>query len=83
MKFQVSTLSDKGAKKPVLTVTADRYTETTKENSKRAFIMTGETRLHFYVTEYVGWWTAAKDNLVASALLTGAYVVEEVASEAY
>lgn len=73
MKFQVSMLSDKGTKKTVLTVDADRMEEETGSSNG---LFSSQTRLYFYADE-IGWWSN-RQTLVASALVSGGYVVEEV-----
>jgi hypothetical protein len=74
MKFQVSVLSDKGTKKLIATVDADRFEEESGE-SRNAFIHSYQTRVRFYSDN--GNWRKSED-LVASLLLASSYVIEQV-----
>lgn len=75
MKYQVSVLSDKGVKKPVATVEADRVEEVTG-SSRKTFVSLHQTRLRFYYDH--DSWFGSDETLVASVLVSGDYVVEQV-----
>jgi len=80
MKYQVSVLSDKGSKKTVATVNADYYVESrrdpNKDKSAIMFLSANEARIAFYLDNSEQWFT--KDVLVASVVVTGGYVIEQV-----
>jgi len=68
MKFTVSVLGgkSKGAKQKIAEITADRYEED----------IPSYAHLTFYATEDTFW--SKTESLVASIVITGPYVVEQV-----
>ena len=75
MKYQVSVLSDKGVKKPVATIEADRFEEQT-EPDRKTLMPLYQTRLRFYNDD--DGWFGSDTTLVASVTVNSAYVVEQV-----